>query len=61
VVKPNENLIANTTLNFGYYTVLLPNKGGVYTSILGTKTHAVSKKKTVTKPIKKKIQVLKKK
>jgi hypothetical protein len=24
VIKPGENLIANTTINFGYYTVLYP-------------------------------------
>jgi photosystem II stability/assembly factor-like uncharacterized protein len=59
VVKPSENLIANTTLNFGYYTVLLPNKNGGYVPILGAKTAV--KKKQLQKQSKQKVQIKNKK
>jgi photosystem II stability/assembly factor-like uncharacterized protein/LysM repeat protein len=37
VVKPGENLIANTISSMGYYTVLLPANAG-YQPVLGVKT-----------------------
>lgn len=40
VVKPGENLIANTTTKFGYYTVLFVNGSGGYSPVLGAQTHA---------------------
>jgi hypothetical protein len=40
VVKPGENLIANTTTKFGYYTVLFANGSGSYSPVLGAKTQA---------------------
>lgn len=35
VVKPEENLVANTSTNLGYYTVVLPNSRGAYSPVLG--------------------------
>lgn len=42
VIKPGENLIANTTVNLGYYAVVLPN-GVSLAPVLGIKTGSQSK------------------